>query len=242
MESGRRTGGGKSEKNLMARLDLARPDLKRFDLVAFDCDGVLVDSEPITCGVLADMLNELGWRISLEETMHAFVGKSFLAELAAIEAGIGQPLAPDFYQQFVLRRDLQLAIKIEPVRGVLAAIEALAESNMAFCVASGAERAKMHLTLGRTGLLPWFEGKLFSGMEVARSKPAPDVYLLAAHTMGALPARCAVVEDTPVGVAAGVAAGMTVFGYAERMDGRALLAAGAVSVFTDMAALPALVR
>lgn len=216
--------------------------MARFDLVAFDCDGVLVDSEPITCGVLADMLNELGWRISPEETIQTFVGKSFLDELGTIEARIGKPLAPDFYQDFVLRRDLRLAEEVEPVRGVLAAIEALAGLNMPFCVASGAERAKMHLTLGRTGLLPWFDGKLFSGMEVARSKPAPDVYLLAARTMGALPARCAVVEDTPIGVAAGVAAGMTVFGYAERMDGRALLNAGASHVFTDMAALPSLLQ
>lgn len=216
--------------------------MKAFDLVAFDCDGVLVDSEPIVCGVLADMLNELGWPITLEETIHAFVGKSFVDELGTIEARIGKPLASDFYANFVVRRDVCLAENIQPVRGVHTAIETLIESDMPFCVASGAERAKMHLTLGRTGLLRWFDGKMFSGMEVARSKPAPDVYLLAAQTMGVSPTRCAVIEDTPTGVAAGVAAGMTVFGYAARIDPQRLLQAGAASVFADMALLPELLQ
>jgi HAD superfamily hydrolase (TIGR01509 family) len=216
--------------------------MARFDLLAFDCDGVLVDSEPITCGVLADMLNELGWRISLEETIAAFVGKSILEEMKMIERQIGKPVSPDFYLNFIERRNRGLAESIEAVRGVHTAIEEIARRELPMCVASGADRAKMHLTLGRTGLLPWFEGKLFSGMEVPRSKPAPDVYLLAAQTMGADPARCVVVEDTPTGVAAGVAAGMTVLGYAERMNPQALLAAGASEVFADMALLPDLLQ
>ncbi len=232
MEEDRRAGGGKGEKALMAR----------FDLVAFDCDGVLVDSEPITCGVLMDMLNELGWPISLEETIHTFVGRSFLDELKLIESRLGKPLASDFYACFMERRDVRLKAAVEPVRGARRAVEELARLRIPFCVASGAERAKMHITLGRTGLLPWFEQNMFSGMEVARSKPAPDVYLLAAKTMGMAPARCAVVEDTPIGVAAGVAAGMTVFGYAERTSADALLEAGATRIFTDMAALPELVQ
>lgn len=232
MEGSGCAGGRESEESLMPR----------FDLVAFDCDGVLVDSEPITCGVLMEMLNELGWPITLEETIHTFVGRSFRDELRVIESRLGKPLAADFYACFLERRDAGLKAGVEPVRGVQTALEELVRMRMPFCVASGAERAKMQLTLGRTGLLPWFEGNLFSGMEVARSKPAPDVYLLAAETMGMAPARCAVVEDTPVGVAAGVAAGMTVFGYAERTNADALLEAGATMIFTDMAALPELVR
>lgn len=230
MESRRRAGGGKGEEELMAR----------FDLVAFDCDGVLVDSEPITCGVLADMLTELGWTISLEETIRVFVGRSVRDEIPMIEARLGRPLPPDFYAQFIARRDSGLVAGISAVRGAQAAVERLAAQKMPFCVASGADRDKMQLTLGRTGLLPWFDGKMFSGMEVARTKPAPDVYLLAAQTMGAAPARCAVIEDTAVGVTAGVAAGMTVFGYAERADPRVLLDAGAVQVFDDMRQLPEL--
>lgn len=213
-----------------------------FDLVAFDCDGVLVDSEPLTCGVLAEMLNELGWEITLEDTIRTFVGRLVRDELPMIEARIGKPVAPDFYQQFVARRNRALETGIEAVRNVPQTLEVLSARGMPFCVASGADRAKMRLTLGSTGLLRWFEDRMFSGMEVPRTKPAPDVYLLAAQTMGVAPARCVVVEDTPTGIAAGVAAGMTVFGYAERMDPQVLRDAGAVEVFDDMAQLPDMVR
>lgn len=216
--------------------------MSRFDLVAFDCDGVLVDSEPVTCGVLADMLNELGWSVSLEETIELFVGRLVRDEMAMIASRCASPVPDDFYPQFVARRNAALEADIRPVRNVQAAVETLAARGTAFCVASGADRAKMRLTLGKTGLLRWFDGKLFSGMEVPRTKPAPDVYLLAARTMGADPSRCVVIEDTPTGIAAGVAAGMTVFGYAERMDPARLLAAGAALVFDDMARLPELVR
>ncbi|KRB94281.1 HAD family hydrolase [Noviherbaspirillum sp. Root189] len=217
------------------------PRMPRFDMIAFDCDGVLVDSEPVTCGVLADMLNELGWQISLQETMRAFVGRLVRDETTMIAANIRKPMPVDFYQQFVERRNVALRAGIDAVRGVNTAIEQIAAASMPFCVASGADRAKMHLTLGQTGLLPWFEGKIFSGMEVARTKPAPDVYLLAAQTMGMAPERCVVIEDTPTGIAAGLAAGMTVFGYAEHSDPQVLLNAGASRVFSDMAELPQLV-
>jgi len=215
--------------------------MPKFDMVAFDCDGVLVDSEPITCGVLAGMLNELGWQVSLEETMRIFVGRLVRDEAAMIEANISKPMPPDFYLQFVERRNRALEAGVDPVRGIKAAVAQLLEREMPFCVASGADRAKMRLTLGQTGLLPWFERNMFSGMEVPRTKPAPDVYLLAAETMGMHPSRCVVIEDTPTGIAAGRAAGMTVYGYAERMDPQRLLDAGASRVFDDMALLPQLV-
>ncbi|WP_151632178.1 HAD family hydrolase [Noviherbaspirillum aerium] len=215
--------------------------MPKFDMVAFDCDGVLVDSEPITCGVLADMLNELGWKVSLEDTMRIFVGRLVRDEAATIAANISKPMPSDFYLQFVERRNRALEAGIDPVRGIREAVARLAEREMPFCVASGADRAKMHLTLGQTGLLPWFEKNMFSGMEVPRTKPAPDVYLLAAKTMGIDPSRCVVIEDTPTGIAAGLAAGMTVYGYAERTDPQRLLDAGASKVFSDMALLPQLV-
>ncbi|GIZ51802.1 HAD family hydrolase [Noviherbaspirillum aridicola] len=214
--------------------------MKKFDMVAFDCDGVLVDSEPVTCGVLAAMLCELGWQITLEETIHTFVGRLVRDEIPLIEQRTGRPAPADFYQQFVARRDAALREAIEPVRHVADAIARLDAAGMRFCVASGADRAKMQLTLGKTGLLPWFDGKMFSGLEVPRSKPAPDVYLEAARVMGVAPARCLVIEDTPTGIRAGRDAGMTVYGYAERMDAQLLLEAGAERVFDDMAQLPAL--
>jgi HAD superfamily hydrolase (TIGR01509 family) len=216
--------------------------MARFDLVAFDCDGVLVDSEPVTCGVLTQMLNELGWMLSLDEAMALFVGRAVREVLPHHSGKLAAPVPADFYEQFVLRRNAALEMEIAPVRNIHAAVETLAAREMPFCVASGADRAKMHITLGKTGLLRWFEGKMFSGHEVPRTKPAPDVYLHAAKTMGVEPSRCVVVEDTPAGVTAGVAAGMTVFGYAERMDSKLLLAAGAALVFDDMAELPELVQ
>ncbi|HEY8608575.1 MAG TPA: HAD family hydrolase [Noviherbaspirillum sp.] len=214
--------------------------MARFDMVAFDCDGVLVDSELATCKVLAAMLCELGWNITLQETYSAFVGRLVRDEIPMIEQRIGRPAPPDFYQQFVARRNAALAQGVAPVRNVAAAVERLHAAGMKFCVASGADRPKMELTLGKTGLRPWFEGRMFSGMEVARTKPAPDVYLQAAQVMGVAPERCLVVEDTPTGITAARAAGMTVYGYAELMDAQLLLEAGAERVFDDMAQLPAL--
>ena len=214
--------------------------MKQFDLVAFDCDGVLVDSEPITFAVFTAAMNALGWKVSQEEATAHFVGKAFMEEVALIEERIGGPLPHDFHPRYLLERDRMLAAQVEAVRGVRAVLDGLIAQGREFCVASGADIGKMQVTLGRTGLLPLFEGRMFSASDVPLSKPAPDVYLLAARSMGVAPARCVVIEDTPTGVRAGVAAGMTVFGYAERTDARALMRAGALGTFADMRDLPAL--
>ena len=214
--------------------------MNRFDLVAFDCDGVLVDSEPITFAVFTQALNALGWDVTLEEAMGHFVGKSFMDERELIEARIGGPLPVDFHPRYLAERDRALAEQVEPVRGVRAVLHDLIAQQRPFCVASGADRAKMEVTLGRTGLRPLFDERIFSASDVARSKPAPDVYLHAARMLHVRPERCVVIEDTPTGVQAGIAAGMTVFGYAERSDARALLRAGAWATFADMRDLPAL--
>jgi HAD superfamily hydrolase (TIGR01509 family) len=216
--------------------------MRRFDLIAFDCDGVLVDSETITHGVLVSLLNELGWEITVPEAMRAFVGRNLREAVAEVEAGIGRSLPEDFFPTYRLRAHQALQDHVQAVRGVREALDGLQARQQVFCVASGAERKKMELTLGRTGLLPYFEGRMFSGMEVARTKPAPDVYLHAAASLGMQPACCAVVEDTPTGVAAGLAAGMTVFGYAGSVGKDRLLAAGAHEVFDSMADLPELLQ
>jgi HAD superfamily hydrolase (TIGR01509 family) len=129
--------------------------------------------------------------------------------------------------------------ELRAVDGVEAVLDGL---KAPFCVASSGEPARMRFTLGMTGLLPRFEGRMFSAVEVPRGKPAPDLFLHAARRMGAAPARCAVVEDTAVGVRAGAAAGMTVFGYAVMSDPDALRAAGAAHVFGDMRELPDLLE
>jgi beta-phosphoglucomutase-like phosphatase (HAD superfamily) len=214
------------------------PTADRFDAVLFDCDGVLVDSEPITNGVLRDMLEEAGWKLTRQECMRIFVGKAVKDELALIEAQTGQRVTEDWLLRFRERRNEGLA-RVQPIRGAVQAVAQISESFAGrIACASGADRFKVELQLRKCGLMPYFEGRIFSGHELPRSKPFPDVYLAAARALGVDPVRCAVVEDTVTGVAAGVAAGATVFGYSPPEAGHdappALRAAGAAEVFTDM--------
>lgn len=216
--------------------------LRRPQAVIFDCDGVLVDSEPITNGVLAQMLAELGLDFDLERTIRTFMGKSVKDEMAAIERMIGRPLVPDWHPQFVRRRDAALSISVAEVPGVRAVVERLAALDLPFAVASGADCAKMRLTLGRCGLLPFFSARMFGADMVARAKPAPDVYQLAMQTLGAEPQRTIVIEDTPTGTRAGVAAGAAVYGLTTLNSPAALMDAGASLTFEHMDQLPALLR
>jgi len=216
-----------------------------FEAVLFDCDGVLVDSEPITNGVLRDMLEERGWAMSAEDCMRFFVGKAVRDERATIEARTGLPLTEDWMRAFYARRNAQLEARLTAIDGALVAVQAVhAGVDGRIACASGADRFKVEMQLDKVGLRPYFGDRVFSGHEMPRSKPAPDVYLAAAVALGVPPARCAVVEDTVTGVAAGVAAGATVYGYSPSPLGHgspeALRAAGAVRVFTDMRQLPAL--
>ncbi|HMS80847.1 MAG TPA: HAD-IA family hydrolase [Burkholderiaceae bacterium] len=231
------------------------------DAVVFDCDGVLVDSEPITLGVLTAMLNELGLAFTVEQTTRTFMGKALREELEIIERLAGRPVPAGWYDGFTVRRDVALARDVKAVPGIGHVLDALDAAGLPFAVASGASRSKMRVTLGATGLIGRFEtdaarivassagargphvvpgSRLFGADMVERAKPAPDVYLLAARALGVDPARCAVVEDTPTGTAAGVAAGATVLGYCAHTDPRDLLAAGAAAGFDDMHHLPVL--
>ncbi len=217
----------------------------RFDAVLFDCDGVLVDSEPITNGVLRDMLEESGWKLTLAECMGLFLGKAVKDQAELIEARTGQPLTEDWMTRFRERRNAGLVSGVKPIPGAVdmsAAVHTMFNGRIA--CASGADRFKVELQMDRCGLMPWFAGRIFSGHETPRSKPFPDVYLAAAAALGVDANRCAVIEDTVPGVTAGVAAGATVFGYSPPEAGHdaadALRAAGAVLVFASMASLPAL--
>lgn len=217
----------------------------RFEAVLFDCDGVLVDSERITNGVLRDMLEELGWKLSTQECMWLFIGKAVKDERALIEARTGQPLTDEWLVRFRERRNVGLMERVQPIRGAVGAVAVIHERLGArIACASGADRFKVELQLDRCGLMPYFEGRIFSGHELPRSKPAPDVYLAAAAALGVEPSRCAVVEDTVTGTAAGIAAGATVFGYSPPEAGHdapdALRRAGAFRVFGDMGQLPTL--
>ncbi|QHJ01576.1 HAD-IA family hydrolase [Xylophilus rhododendri] len=185
-----------------------------FDAVLFDCDGVLVDSEPITGAVLRDMLEERGWKLSHEDVMRIFVGKAVKDESALIEAQTGKPLTPEWFAEFWQRRNARLSAELLPIPGAPEAVRRIfAAYNGRIACASGADRGKIELQLRKIGIYDCFEGRYFSGHDQPRSKPYPDVYLAAAKALGVDPKRCAVVEDTVTGATAGVAAGATVFGY-----------------------------
>ena len=219
--------------------------LGRWQAVLFDCDGVLVDSEPITNGVLCAMLNEAGWPITPEECMATFIGKTVRSEAALIEARTGRPLTDAWMAEFYARRNLRLAAELQPIAGAVEAVQAvhgLLAGRIA--CASGADRHKVEMQLAQVGLAPLFAGRVFSGHELAATKPAPDVYLAAAAAVGVAPQHCLVVEDTVIGVTAGVAAGAAVVCYSPGGSGhgspQALRAAGAVHIIRDMRELPQL--
>ncbi len=219
--------------------------MSRFDAVLFDCDGVLVDSEGITNGVLRDMLEELGWKLSPAECMRLFVGKAVKDERALIEAHTGQPLTEDWFVRFRERRNVGLIQGVGPIRGAVETVAQLHERYQArIACCSGADRFKVELQLEKCALLHYFAGRVYSGHEMPRSKPAPDVYLAAMAALAVPADRCAVVEDTVTGVTAGVAAGTVVFGYSPAEAGHdapaALREAGASAIFTHMHELPAL--
>jgi beta-phosphoglucomutase-like phosphatase (HAD superfamily) len=218
-----------------------------FDAVLFDCDGVLVDSESITNGVLRSMLHELGWPISADDCFRLFVGRALRDETAVITAHTGFVVTDGWLDDFRRRRNEALTASLEAIPGAVAAVHEI-DTLMggAIACASGADLGKVTLQLRKVGLDGVFAGKMFSGMDQPHSKPAPDVYLAAAAHLGVDPARAAVVEDTVPGVTAGVAAGATVFGFCPpgspaHHPPEVLLAAGATRVFTAMADLPLLV-
>lgn len=215
----------------------------RFDAILFDCDGVLVDSEPIVNRLIWEMLIELGIDISLEDSIQRFLGKAIREELDAIAEMRGAPLPPNWLSTFQARRNVLLEAEVEAVPHIGHAIDVLSRLGLPMAVASGADRMKVELQLNRTGLIEHFQPtdvRIFSATEVARSKPAPDVYLLAASSLGVSPSRCLVIEDSPTGVTAGHAAGITVLAYAGRNAPGPLIAAGAARTFTDMRELPEL--
>lgn len=207
-----------------------------FEAVLFDCDGVLVDSEAITCGVLRDMFEEQGWRMTLAECMQRFVGHTVKSRRELIEANTGVPLTDDWLQQFFDRRNVQLEQRIAAIEGVHDAVAHLSEQcSGRIAVASGADRYKVEMMLRKVGLHDFFAGRIFSGHEMPRSKPHPDVYLAAAAHLEVDPVRCLVIEDTPVGVTAGVRAGATVWGFVpEGASAHVLQQAGVAKVFGHM--------
>ena len=216
-----------------------------FEAVLFDCDGVLVDSESITNGVLCAMLNESGWALSPELCMAQFVGKTVRSQAAVIEAATGKPLTDAWMAEFYERRNAALRAQLQPIDGALDAVRELhALCGGRIACASGADRAKVEMQLQQVGMASYFGRHVYSGHELPRSKPFPDVYLAAARALGVEARNCLVIEDTVTGVQAGVAAGATVWAYYPADQGHAtaeqLMEAGASCVFGHMEELPAM--
>jgi len=210
------------------------------DLVIFDCDGVLVDSERVANEVFARVLEEVcGLQFTLDDMFDTFVGHSRLQCLQKIEAMIGESPPAELDRRYQQDINQALASSVEAIDGIKIVLDRL---SLPYCVASSGSHDKMQMTLGKTGLIDFFEGNIFSTSEVERGKPHPDIYLHAAATMGAPdPARCLVIEDSPIGVTGALAAGMRVFGFAELMPAQRLRAAGAHHVFDRMLELPDLI-
>jgi HAD superfamily hydrolase (TIGR01509 family) len=207
-------------------------------LIIFDCDGVLIDSEPIANRVFSEQLAGVGMHLTPEEVWHAFVGNSRDRCIEMAGAMRGKPLPAGFAQAWDDALHAALDVEARPVEGIP---ELLGKLPVPYCVASNGEPMHMRRGLAAAGLLPRFEGRMFSAAEVAHPKPAPDVYLHAARVMGVAAGACAVVEDTPTGTRAGLAAGMRVFGYAAgALNQRDELARLGATVFTRMAELPRL--
>ena len=210
-----------------------------FDLVIFDCDGVLIDSERVAVRVDAIVLERLGWPLSEEEIIERFMGRSEAYMTGEIERAIGRPLLAGREGEFAPLYREALKAELEPVDGVIETLDAISTPT---CVASSSTHERLRFTLGLAGLYDRFDGRIFSSMDVTNGKPAPDLFLHAAATLGADPARCAVVEDSRYGVEAARAAGMHAFGYAGGLTAAERLAGPATTVFHDMRELPALLE
>jgi HAD superfamily hydrolase (TIGR01509 family) len=213
-----------------------------FDLVIFDCDGVLVDSEVISCRAHSQTLTRHGYPITPEQVLERFLGVSDREARQIIETEIGRKL-PDDFEAEVKQATLQF------YAGDLKAIsyvgETIAALNLPTCVASSGTPEKIHHGLTCAGLHDLLAPNIFSASQVTRGKPAPDLFLFAAKRMATAPERCLVIEDSLPGITGARAAGMTVFGFhggSHCQPGHAeiLRAAGALLTFDDMRQLPGL--
>ena len=204
--------------------------------VIFDCDGVLVDSEPAANAVLAAVITDLGLPTTPEQARADYMGRSWASCMEILADKLGQPPPDDLRDRYRAGVEEAWQRDLQPVPGIVEALDAIDLPN---CVASSGEHERMRLTLGLTGLLSRFEGRIFSATEVEHGKPAPDLFLHAATQMRFDPAETVVVEDTVPGVQGARAAGMRVLAFARLVSADELSAAGG-EVFDDMRALPAL--
>ncbi|MDH2349842.1 HAD family hydrolase [Bradyrhizobium sp. SSUT112] len=214
-------------------MDQGRP---KPDLIIFDCDGVLVDSELLSCRCLSDVLAECGIALSLEQALELFLGRSTKA-IEQHYRDLGQVVPDGFLPRLKSHVLTTFGEVLQPIPGIDAVVSGL---KMPYCVASSSDLDRVALSLNVTGLAPLFGDRLYTAQMVKRGKPAPDLFLYAAEKMRADPSCTLVIEDSASGVQAGKAAGMTVWGFVggshyRGRDGQAILSgAGADRVFARM--------
>ncbi len=208
----------------------------RYDLVVFDNDGVLVDSESISNRLLAAYLTELGHPTSYEDSIRDYMGSAMHRIHDLVLERSGERLPADFDDVFHSRVFAAFERELRPVPGATGVLEKLAADGVPYCVASSGSHERIRVGHRATGLDRWFEDtQIFSAQDVGKGKPAPDLFMHAAERMGVAPERCVVVEDSPLGVRAAVAAGMDVYGFTAMTPPAKL--AGASGLFADMGEL-----
>jgi len=209
--------------------------VSRYDLVIFDCDGVLVDSERLAVRTETRILNEIGWPLSESEVIDLFVGRTSQAMQEEVEGHLGRDI--DWTQEFEAPTREVFKREHTPVEGIVEILDAL---DVPSCVASSGTHERIVYTLSLTGLFERFEGRIFSAEDVDVGKPAPDLFLYAAHEMGVAGSRCVVIEDSVAGVRAAHRANMMVLGFAGGVTKAEDLRAAGARTFLHMSELPSL--
>jgi len=208
--------------------------------VIFDCDGVLVDSEPIANRIIAEALTKVGLELTGEQALGYFLGGKLSRIKLKVEADLGIDLGDDWLDGVYQREFTAFRAELKLIPGIEGVLDDLDRAGVPYCVGSNGPLYKMRVSLGVTGLYERLESRIFSADMVPEPKPAPDLFLHAAAAFDIPPEDVAVVEDSPTGVRAGVAAGMRVFGYGHDSGEASLAEVGATVTFSDMSALPRL--
>lgn len=207
--------------------------------VLFDCDGVLVDSERITSRIWAGILTEIGLPTTPEQSLATYMGNSMSRCIEIVTGKLGHPppsrLLPDFHEAV----NAALKEEVVAVEGAMELLDLLDQHGIPYAVVSNGEPEKMQTTLGKTGLLARFGNRLYSGAAIGRPKPAPDILLLAARDMKVDCSEAVVVEDSPIGVYAALAAGMRAIGFADIVPEQRLAESGAHVIVKSLGDIPA---
>lgn len=182
-------------------------------LVIFDCDGVLVDTERIGPDVVAAMAAEVGWPLTADEVRHRFLGRPESHLYEQIRHHASRPVGPEWLVEYRARVRDAFAARPRTMPGVTELLDHLDARGLPYCVASSGSHERIAHSLSLTGLQDRFRGRVFSADDVSEGKPAPDLFLHAARALGRPPRDCLVIEDSPAGVDAALAAGMRVVGY-----------------------------